>query len=56
MLATACFIMTLQEDNKYFKIRGSESSFDAVVCIPTLSSLKDAVMGDNVEVLDVKSR
>jgi F-box interacting protein len=45
-----------REEHKYFKIRGSESSFEAVVCIPSLSSLKDAVMGDDVEVLNVKSR
>ena len=46
-----------RKEHKYFKIRGSESHFEAVVCIPSFSLLKDAVMGDNiVEVLDVKSR
>jgi F-box interacting protein len=46
-----------RKEHKYFKIRGSESNFEAVVCIPSFSLLKDAVMGDNIlEVLDVKSR
>jgi F-box interacting protein len=45
-----------RKEHKYFKVRGSESNFEVAVWIPSFSSIKDAVMGDNVEVLNVKSR
>lgn len=45
-----------RKEHKYFKVRGSESNFEVVVCIPSLSSLKDALMRDNLEVLNVNSR
>jgi hypothetical protein len=45
-----------RKEHKYFKVCGSESNFEVAVCIPSFSSIKDAVMGDNVEVLNVKSR
>jgi hypothetical protein len=44
-----------RKEHKYFKIR-IESNFEVVVCIPSFSLLKDAVMGDNVKVLNVKSK
>ncbi|KAF1864164.1 hypothetical protein Lal_00048729 [Lupinus albus] len=40
----------------YFKIRGSKSNFEVFPHIPSLISLKDAVKGNNVEVLSVHSR
>jgi hypothetical protein len=45
-----------RKEHKYFKVRGSESNFEVAVWIPSFRSIKDAVMGDNVEVLNVKSR
>jgi F-box interacting protein len=45
-----------RKEYKYFKVRGSESNCEVAVCIPSFSSIKDAMMGDNAEVLNVKSR
>ncbi|KAK7276668.1 hypothetical protein RIF29_17812 [Crotalaria pallida] len=41
---------------KFFKVRGTQSNFEAIPYVPSLISLKDAVKGDNVEVLNVHSR
>ncbi|XP_057440070.1 F-box protein At3g07870-like [Lotus japonicus] len=41
---------------KVFKLRGGESAFEVISHIPSLTSLKGAVKGDNIEVLNVHSR
>ncbi|XP_059653779.1 F-box protein At3g07870-like [Cornus florida] len=41
---------------KYLTIHGAESNFEAIVYVPSLISLKDAIIGDNVVVLNVSSR
>ncbi|CAL0315884.1 unnamed protein product [Lupinus luteus] len=51
-----CFIYYESKKLKYFKIRGSKSNFEVFPHIPSLISLKDAVKGSNVEVLNVYSR
>lgn len=45
-----------KKGSKYLKLRGSGSNFEAAAYIPSLISLKHAVMGDTLEVLNVKSR
>ncbi|XVF08844.1 hypothetical protein REPUB_Repub07fG0038700 [Reevesia pubescens] len=41
---------------RYFKIRGSKSNFEAFTHVPSLISLKDVLVGKEVEVLNVNSR
>ncbi|KAJ7960713.1 F-box family protein [Quillaja saponaria] len=41
---------------KYIKVFGTPCKFEAIAHIPSLILLKDAVIGDNVEVLNVNSR
>ncbi|XP_057456556.1 F-box protein At3g07870-like [Lotus japonicus] len=52
-----CFIY--YEPEKYgfkiFKVRGTKSTFEVIPHIPNLTSLKDAVKGDDIEVLNVHS-
>ncbi|CAK9142022.1 unnamed protein product [Ilex paraguariensis] len=47
---------TKREEWKYLKICGIESQFEAVAHIPSLISLKDAVIGYNDVVLNINSR
>ncbi|XP_057441266.1 F-box protein At3g07870-like [Lotus japonicus] len=53
-----CFIY--YEPEKYgfkiFKVRGTQYTFEVIPHIPNLISLKDAVKGDNIEVLNIHSR
>ncbi|KAK7259594.1 hypothetical protein RIF29_25203 [Crotalaria pallida] len=37
-----------------FKVRETQSNFEAIPYIPSLMSLKDAVKGDNVEIFHKK--
>ncbi|XP_057441254.1 F-box/kelch-repeat protein At3g06240-like [Lotus japonicus] len=41
---------------KIFKVRGTQSTFEAIPHIPSLISLKDVVQGDNIEVMYAHSR
>ncbi|XP_059645685.1 F-box protein CPR1-like [Cornus florida] len=41
---------------KYIKICGAESKFKAIAYVPNFISLKDAIVGDNVVVLNMSSR
>ncbi|XP_059653780.1 F-box protein CPR1-like [Cornus florida] len=41
---------------KYLKICGAESKFEAIPYVPSLISLKDAIVGENVVVLNISSR
>ncbi|XP_059649214.1 F-box protein At3g07870-like [Cornus florida] len=51
-----CYDPKRSQELKYLKLRGVKSKFEAIAHIPSFISLKEAIVGDNVVVLNINSR